>query len=108
MKFKIGDYYIESDERQFKVKSYLGIDKQGEDKYKTIAYCTSLNSALKFIPQQAIRDNGDINIVIDKLKQIEVDIKVVDEYIKSNENYKARYEELDRFVELNYEREGFR
>lgn len=103
MKLKIGDYYIETDERQFKVKSYMGIDKDGADKYKTIAYCTSLNSALKFIPQQAIRDNKDINIVIDKLKQIEAGIKAVDEYIKLNENYKARYEELDRFVELNYE-----
>lgn len=108
MKLKIGDYYIETDERQFKVKSYLGVDKDGADKYKTIAYCTSLNSALKFIPQQAIRENDDINVIIDKLKQIEADIKVVDEYIKENENYKERYEELDRYVELNYERGVFR
>ena len=78
MKLKIGDYYIETDERQFKVKSYLGVDKDGADKYKTIAYCTSLNSALKFITQQAIRDNEDINIVIDKLKQIELDIQTID------------------------------
>lgn len=78
MKLKIGDYYIETDERQFKVKSYLGVDKEGVDKYKTIAYCTSLNSALKFITQQAIRDNEDINIVIDKLKQIELDIQTID------------------------------
>lgn len=78
MKLKIGDYYIETDERQFKVKSYLGVDKDGADKYKTIAYCTSLNSALKFIPQQAIRENDDINVIIDKLKQIEADIKALD------------------------------
>lgn len=78
MKLKIGDYYIEIDERQFKVKAYLGIDKDGADKYKTIAYCTSLNSALKFIPQQAIRDNKDINVVIDKLKQIERDIQAIE------------------------------
>lgn len=78
MKLKIGDYYIETDERQFKVKSYLGVNKDGEDKYKTIAYCTSLNSALKFIPQQAIRDNKDINVVIDKLKQIERDIQAIE------------------------------
>lgn len=78
MKLKIGDYYIETDERQFKVKSYLGVNKEGEDKYKTIAYCTSLNSALKFIPQQTIRDNKDINVVIDKLKQIERDIQAIE------------------------------
>lgn len=108
MKLKIGDYYIETDERQFKVKSYLGIDKEGADKYKTIAYCTSLNSALKFIPQQAIRENDDINVIMDKLKQIELDIKALDEHIKENENYKEKYEELDRYVELNYEMEGYR
>lgn len=104
MKLKISDYYIETDERQFKVKSYLGVDKDGANKYKTIAYCTSLNSALKFIPQQAIRDNTDINVVIDKLKQIERDIQVLNEYIKENENYKEKYEDLDRYIELNYER----
>lgn len=78
MKIKIGDYYIETDERQFKVKSYLGVDKDGVDRYKTIAYCTSLNSALKFVPQQAIRENEDINIIKDKLEQIEQDIKAID------------------------------
>lgn len=104
MKLKIGDYYIETDERQFKVRYYVGIDKDGADKYKTIAYCTSINSALKFIPQQAIRENDDINVIMDKLKQIELDIKALDEYIKANENYKERYEELNRYIELNYER----
>ncbi|GAA0817733.1 hypothetical protein [Clostridium tertium] len=107
MKIKLGDYFIETDERQFKVKKYLGKDKDGEkDLYKTYAYCTTLSTALKFIPQQAIRDNDDISVVIDKLTQIERDIKAIDEYVKENENYKERYEELNRYIELNYESEG--
>lgn len=107
MKIKLGDYFIETDERQFKVKKYLGKDKDGEkDLYKTYAYCTTLSTALKFIPQQAIRDNDDISIVLDKLTQIEREIEDIYKYIKENENYKERYEELDRYINLNYESEG--
>lgn len=106
MKIKLGDYFIETDERQFKVKTYQCKDKDGNDTYKTIAYCTTLSTALKFISQKVIRDNDDISVVIDKLTQIERDIKAIDEYIKENENYKERYEELNRYIELNYESEG--
>ncbi|MGG7057580.1 hypothetical protein ACQPUZ_04710 [Clostridium tertium] len=107
MKIKLGDYFIETDERQFKVKKYIGKDKDGEkDLYKTYAYCITLSGALKFIPQQVLRDNEDINIIKDKLSEIEQEIKVIDEYIKSNENYKERYEELNRYIEINYESEG--
>lgn len=106
MKIKLGDYFIETDERQYKVKKYIGKDKDKNDLYKTYAYCTTLSGTLKFIPQQAIRDNDDISVVIDKLTQIEQDIKAIDEYVKGNENYKERYEELDRYINLNYESEG--
>ncbi|MDU7363007.1 hypothetical protein [Clostridium sp.] len=61
---------------------------------------------MKFVSQQALRSNDDISVVIDKLTQIERDIKAIDEYIKENENYKERYEELNRYIELNYESEG--
>lgn len=109
MKIKLGDYFIETDERQFKVKKYLGKDKDGEkDLYKTYAYCTTLTGALKFIPQQVLRDNEDINIIKDKLSQIEQDMKAIDKRITENENYKSRYEELNRYVELNYEKDGCR
>lgn len=107
MKIKLGDYFIETDERQFKVKKYLGKDKDAEkDLYKTYAYCTTLSTALKFISQQAIRDNDDISVILDRLTQIERDIEDIDKYIKENENYKERYEELDRYINLNYESEG--
>jgi hypothetical protein len=107
MKNKLGDYFIETDERQFKVKKYLGKDKDGEkDLYKTYAYCTTLSTALKFIPQQEIRDNDDISVVLDRLTQIERDIEDIDKYIKENENYKERYEELNEFISKSYESEG--
>lgn len=44
--------------------------------------------------------------MIDKLTQIEREIEDIDKYIKENENYKERYEELDRYINLNYESEG--
>lgn len=104
MKIKLGDYFIETDERQYKVKKYIGKDKKGNELYKSIAYCTELSTALKFIPQQAIRENDDISIVLSKLDEIGRDIKAIDKYMKENKNYKERYEELQRYIELNYER----
>ena len=106
MTLKLGDYFIETDERQYKVKKYIGKDKDKNDIYKTYAYCTEFATALKFIPQQVIRENEDISIVLSKLAEIGRDIKAIDKYIKENKNYKERYEELSRYIELNYESEG--
>lgn len=78
MKIKLGDYFIETDERQYKVKKYLSKDKDGNDIYKTYAYCTEFTTALKFIPQQAIRENEDISIVLSKLDEIGRDIKAIE------------------------------
>lgn len=78
MKFVIGDYFIETDERQYKVKTKLGVDKKGNDTYKTLAYLTTLTGALKFIPQQVIRDNDDINLILSKLEEIELGINAME------------------------------
>lgn len=78
MKIKIDDYFIESDERQYKVRIKAGVDKKGNEIFKTLAYCTTLSGVLKFIPEQAIRDNEDINIIKDKLSQIEQEIKLIE------------------------------
>ena len=84
MKIKVGDYFIETDERQFKVKKYQGQDKDGNDTYKTLAYCTTLTGALKFIPQQVLRGCDDINKIVNSLFEIEKDI----------EDFKNKYGEI--------------
>lgn len=86
MKIKIGDYQITTDERQFVVSKksiiqegkFTKAENVGKEIWRDIAYCTNLNSALKFLPQQAIRDNDDILVINEKLKQIESDIKSLD------------------------------
>ncbi len=83
MKVKIGDYFIESDERQYKVKFYMGVDKEGNDTYKTLAYCTSIHSALKFVPQSVLKSNDDISIILKKLEQIHADIKAMEGVLKN-------------------------
>ena len=83
MKIKIGDYFIESDERQCKVKFYMGVDKDGNDTYKTLAYCTSIHSALKFVPQSILKSNDDISIILKKLEQIHADIKAMEGVLKN-------------------------
>lgn len=90
MKINIGDYLIETDERQFIVKAKKVVEESrltkeeniGKEYYQPIAYCTTFNSALKFVPQQVLRSNDDITIIMDKLKQIEVDIKALPQPIK--------------------------
>lgn len=108
MKINIGDYFIETDERQFIVKRKKVVEESrltkkeniGNEYWQPIAYCTTLDSALKFVPQQILRSNDDISIVIDKLSQIEREIKVI-----SNDmiNSQERLEDLNRYIELNYE-----
>lgn len=87
MDIKIGDYQIVSDERQFVVKATKKVtdeksENYGKDYMQNIAYCTSLDSALKFVPQQVLKSNNEISIIVDKLKQIEADIKVLPKHIK--------------------------
>ena len=111
MKINVGDYFIETDERQFIVKVKKVVEESrlakkeniGKEYWQPIAYCTTFDSALKFVPQQALRSNDDINVVIDKLTQIERDIKAItNDMINSQE----RLEDLNRYIELNYESEG--
>ncbi|WP_445344171.1 hypothetical protein ACT1UF_05585 [Clostridium septicum] len=83
MKVNTGDYLIETDERQFivKVKKIVEDSKLtkkenlGKEYWQPIAYCTSFESALKFVPQQVLRSNHDILVIKDKLEQIENFIK---------------------------------
>lgn len=87
MKINIADYLIETDERQFVVKINKTVtDKEsknyGQPYVQNLAYCTTFNSALKFIPQQVLRSNNKISIIMDKLKQIEVDIDSLPKPIK--------------------------
>ena len=90
MKINIGDYLIETDERQFIVKAKKRVEESrftkeeniGKEIYKPIAYCTSFNSALKFVPQDILKCNNEISIIMDKLKQIEADINALPKPIK--------------------------
>ena len=88
MKINIGDYQITSDSLQF-IVSKKGIVQEsrltkaenvGNETIKPIAYCTKFDEALKFVPQDVLRSNDDINIIMDKLNQIHEDIKQIKEY----------------------------
>lgn len=87
MKINIGDYLIETDERQFVVKINKTVTDKKSENYgqqyvQNLAYCTTFNSALKFIPQQVLRSNDEISIIMNKLKQIEADIEALPKLIK--------------------------
>ena len=90
MKINIGDYLIETDERQFIVKTKKVVEEGrftkeeniGKEYYQSIAYCTSFNSALRFVPQQVLRSNDEILVIKEKLEQIEEIIKAIPQPIE--------------------------
>ena len=87
MKINIGEYQITSDSLQFIVNKKNIVQESrltkaeniGKETWKPIAYCTSFDSALKFIPQECFRDNNDISVIKEKLEQIHVDIKALEQ-----------------------------
>ena len=88
MKINIGDYSITSDNLQF-IVSRKNIVKEGvftkeenigKEVYKPIAYCCKFQEALSYIPNDVLKTNDDINIIMDKLNQIHEDIKQIQEY----------------------------
>lgn len=104
MKINIGDYLIETDERQFIVKAKKVVEESkltkeeniGKEYWQPVAYCTTFDSALKFSPQQVLRGNNEIVVIKEKLVQIQADIKALGNSINI-ENIlvpKAEYEEL--------------
>lgn len=104
MKLQIGDYLIESDSLQFIVKEkgtvqegrFTKEENIGKEKETTIAYCTRFEDALKFVPQSILKGNDDISIILDKLSQIQADIKAIEKkpaiYIKPEKEEKENIE----------------
>lgn len=115
MKIKLGDYLIESDERQYIVKVKKVVEEGrltkkeniGKEYWQPIAYCTGFDSALKFIPEQALRSNEDILAIKEKITQIHEhskEYKKIEEEIKKV--YKEKLEEAIRSLKRKQKSEG--
>ncbi|WP_338630852.1 hypothetical protein [Clostridium baratii] len=82
MKLDLGDYRIESDERQFIVQAKSVIRESkltkeeniGKEIFKTVAYLPTLPMCLKFIGNKIVLDNDDINTIKDKLDGLRKEI----------------------------------
>lgn len=94
MKLDLGDYRIESDERQFIVqaKSIIKESKRtkegnvGKEVFKTVAYLPTLLMCLKFIGNKIVLDNDDINTIANKLDALHKEID------KLNKALEVKYE----------------
>ncbi|WP_455794675.1 hypothetical protein [Clostridium butyricum] len=90
MKINIGEYQITTDTLQFVVNKKTTIKESrftkaeniGKEVFKPIAYCTTFESALKFIPQDVSRCNDEILVISEKLEQIKGIIKEIPQPIK--------------------------
>lgn len=88
MNIKIGDYQITSDSIQFIVNKksivqagvFTKAENIGKETFKPIAYCVEFEQALKYIPNDALKNNEDINTIINKLNSIQEDIQAIKEY----------------------------
>ena len=79
MKIDLGNYFIETDARQYKVKDKnLEIkQKDGTINFKTLGYFTTLKQAVKFISNKAVLDCDDINLILYKLNSIEKSLELL-------------------------------
>ncbi len=88
MNIKVGDYQVTSDNMQFVVSrksiikdgTFTNSENIGKETSKVIGYMEKFDQALKFIPNDVIKDNDDINIIMDKLNAIQTDIQAIKEY----------------------------
>lgn len=104
MKISIGDYLITSDNLQFIVNKKSIIQESrltkaenvGNETIKPVAYCTKFEEALRFVPQDVLKSNDDINIIMDKLNEIKAIIEQIKEYpvIVVKEEKKFKFEDL--------------
>lgn len=88
MKINIGEYLIESDSMQFIVKEKKIVQdgvNRGNAYYIAIAYCCKFDEVLRFIPNEVLRTNDDISTIIDKLNQIQADIRAIKEIPQIND-----------------------
>lgn len=81
------DHQIVTDERQFIVQKKKVIQPGrftkeaniGREYWEDEAYCTRLNSALKFLRKSILLDNDDLLVIMKKLNQLE---SKIDEFTK--------------------------
>lgn len=103
MILELGGYKITTDSLQYIVKRKGTVkDKEsknyGKETEVTIGYYSNLKSALYSIPQNIVRSNNDINLILTKIENIERiadQIKVIkinevadDEIVIKKEEYK--------------------
>lgn len=82
MKLNLGDYRIESDERQFIIQAKSVVkegrltkeENVGKEVFKTVAYMPTLQMCLKFIGNKIVLDNDDINTIKEKLDDLHKEI----------------------------------
>lgn len=94
MKLDLGDYRIETDERQFIVQAKRIIEEGkltkeeniGKEVFKTVAYLPTLQKCLKFIANKIVLDNDDINTIANKLNALHKEID------KLNQVLEVKYE----------------
>lgn len=91
MKLKLNDEYqiITSDSnfipQQLKVIQAGRLTKEenvGKEIWKDLGYFTNLQSALKSIPTNIMLENDDLQVIIDKLNEIDANIKDIKELIE--------------------------
>ena len=88
MKIELGNYLIESNELCYTVKikrvkeasEKTKEENVGEEYYSNIGYYTSLESALRKIPEHLIMTNDDVKEIKEKLKDIEFEIKCLGKF----------------------------
>lgn len=109
MKINIGEYLIESDSLQFVVKERKvkqDGEKKGEEYWTNPKYIVKFCDVLRYITEQILRTNDDMDIILDKLEQINQAIGELKNYPviyirseKEENKDKLDFEEAEKEIE---------
>lgn len=85
MKFELGNYLIESNDLCYTVKikrvkaasEKTKEENVGEEYHQNLGYYTTLENAIKHIPEHIVKTSKDLNEVLEKLAEIDTHIEML-------------------------------
>lgn len=88
MKLQVGEFLIESDSLQFIIKERkvygtgedVKTENRGKEYYTNPKYVVKFCDVLKYITDQVLRTNEDMDVILDKLELINKSIKELEKY----------------------------
>lgn len=81
---KLGKYEVHLDGSNYSVIERTGINKKGDDVFKTHAYCSSMESAISKIIRMKVENNDNVHSLESYLKELKSQSEQLNKAFKLN------------------------